>query len=100
MDELLDDIVYALFLTNFERSNNEKGLKDYLKFRKEAVFSEHCGDCTWESCPCVRCSYERMFDEAKIILRVLYNEGYTQGGREYDGHRLKRKEKCIIKLKK
>ena len=92
MNELLDDIVYALFLINFERANDEKGLSDYKKFRKDAINSEHCGDCTWDSSPCLRCSYERLFKNAGIIMRVLYNEGYTIGGREYQGNRLKRKD--------
>ena len=87
MNEILDDIVYALFLIDFERVDNDKGKKDYKNFREEAIKSEHCGDCTWDSCPCTRCSYERMFDEAQTILRVLYDKGYTQGGKLFEQKR-------------
>jgi len=45
--------------------------------------SVHCGDCTWDPSPCIRCNYESLFKEAQVILRVLYNEGWTMGGRDY-----------------
>ena len=80
MNEILEDIVYALFLIDFEYVDNDKGREVYEGFRKMAVTMEHCGDCTWDSCSCERCSYERMFTEAKQILRILYDRGYTQGG--------------------
>ena len=83
MNEILNDIVYALFLINFEYVDNDKGKKVYKEFRKRVITDEHCGDCTWDPCSCERCSYERMFTEARTILRVLYDKGYTQGGKIY-----------------
>ncbi len=71
MHELLDDIVYAVFLHWHERVDNEKGKADFIEFKKEAM-KEHNGDCTWEAQPCSRCAYEDYFDQAKIILKILY----------------------------
>lgn len=86
MTELIDNIVYALFIDNFEKYDNEESKKDYQEFKKDAMLP-HCGDCTWDSMPCIRCTYERLFKSAEIIMRVLYNEGYTQGGKIFKNKR-------------
>jgi hypothetical protein len=80
MKEIIDDIEYALFLDDMEFIDNEVGRKNHEEHKKMAM-QEHCGDCTWDSCPCERCHYERRFNTAKTILRILYDRGWTQGGK-------------------
>ena len=69
-EEVLDNIIYALFLHNFERVDNEKNKNTYKEFKEEAM-KEHIGDCTLEPQPCSRCTYEDYFIQAKLIVNVL-----------------------------
>ena len=54
MNELIDDIVYALYLINFEMVDNDHGKKSWKEFREMVISMEHCGDCTWDPVSCSR----------------------------------------------
>ena len=70
IEKILDQIIYALFLYDYERKDNDDGKKAYQEFKKLAM-EEHCGDCTMEPQPCARCAYEEYFNQAKHIHNVL-----------------------------
>ena len=69
-EDILDNIIYALFLHNFEFIDNDKGKESYKEFKENAM-KEHCGDCTLEPQPCSRCEYEDYFTQAKLIFSIL-----------------------------
>jgi hypothetical protein len=93
MIDLIETIVYAQFIKDAEYYDNLNGYERYLEWRQLAVTNDHHGDCVWLPTSCERCRYEYYFQLAKHIARILYDKGYTQGGKIWEGRDLVEQQK-------
>jgi hypothetical protein len=76
--ELYDYLQYFAWCHHFGNSSVKScaSHEQYQKFLKNA--SEHCGDCTSQPCPCLRCQKQMLEVEAQNALDSMWSgpKGY------------------------
>lgn len=71
--ELFEAIRYAIYCHFFElEPSKTETIKDYSIFWKTEALEEHCGDCTNQPCPCIRCQADWIDGDAKKASEALW----------------------------
>lgn len=70
----LKQILFIQYLNWFDKDIDKKYMEENLKNFEEFESwntEEHCGDCTKVPAPCLKCTYDQILKETKIIYDYL-----------------------------
>ena len=71
--EFFEAIRYSIYCHFFEfEPKDTETIKRYSEFWKTEALEEHCGDCTNQPCPCIRCQADWINEDAKKASDALW----------------------------
>ena len=73
-ERLKEAVLYSLFCSYLEKDVESFSISEFRKLFKEGLSLDHYGDCTKQSCPCIRCAYVGVKDEADLVIKMFMEE--------------------------
>jgi len=74
IEKLKEAILYTVYIDYWEEDYTRCTIENFRESFESGLSSEHFGDCTKHSCPCLRCACENIKKDADYIIDMFTGE--------------------------